>query len=84
MSSKKIGDCEKTQRETTKIKQDHVPSHDRPIVIQDDIVTFPLILGPDPSTAVVVDPIEHLSHPTEVTTTIHREEKEDRALITMR
>lgn len=83
MSSKKIGDCEKTQREI-KNKQDHVPSHDRPIVIQDDIVTFPLILGPDPSTAVVVDPIEHLSHPTEVTTTIHREEKEDRALITMR
>ena len=50
-------------------------------VILDPIVTFPLVLGPDPCTAVVVDPVEHLSHPAEVPAPIHREEKEDGTLM---
>ena len=45
------------------------------------MVTFPLVLGPDSCTAVVVDPIEHLSHPAEVPAAIHREEKEDGTLM---
>ena len=49
-------------------------------VIMDPMVTFPLVLGPDPCTAVVVDPVEHLSHPAEVPAPIHREEKEDGTL----
>ena len=50
-------------------------------VIMDPMVTFPLVLGPDPCTAVVVDPVEHLSHPAEVPAPIHREEKEDGTLM---
>ena len=47
---------------------------------QTDKNTFPLVLSPDPSTAMVVHPIEHLRHPTEMPAAVHGEEEEHRTL----
>jgi len=43
-------------------------------------LSFPLVLSPDPSTAMVVHPVEHLRHPTEMPAAVHREEEEHRTL----
>merc|ERR1719204_1733395 len=39
-------------------------------------LSFPLVLSPDPSTAMVVHPVEHLRHTTEMPAAVHGEEEE--------